>query len=879
MNGKIRCTMKSTIASVALMILVCAAPMARAQAKVAFDLPVQPLADSLRAVGSQTNINLLFDPPLVAGKKAPALKADVTADEALTRLLVGTGIKHEFLNETTIVLAKADAVGINSGRGGVSPSAASGDPGKDDPKEGQKSADSFRIAQVDQGATRSSTVTTTTETSASNPNGGPALTEIIVTAQKKSERLQDVPVPVTAIDAQSLADTNQLRIQDYYASIPGLSMTPSDTNGAPTLAIRGVTTGAYTNPSVGITVDDVPYGASTSLSGGSLAPDIDPSELASIEVLRGPQGTLYGASSIGGLLKFVTVDPSTDGFSGRLQASGSGVSNGDGLGYGFRGAVNVPVSDTFAFRASAFTRHDPGYVDNVQTGQNGVNWGDASGGRLSALWQPSQELSVKLGALLQNSEVHGSPEAEPTLGDLKQNTLRDTGEYDRHTQVYSATVKAKLGSVDLTAVSGYTINTLFDSFDITPAIGGPGSIIDVGYPGTGFNGFGVTGASELEHNKTTKFTQEIRLSVPLGQSIDWLIGGFYTHEHSLYDQQQFAANPTTGALVDSGADYNWGVTYAEYAAFTDVTFHVTDRFDVQVGGRESHNRQTYSEIDTGPLVALFEGLPPPVVSPEVVSSQNSFTYLLTPEFKVSSDLMLYARLASGYRPGGPNPTASALGLPVSFGADKTRNYEIGAKGDVLAHALSFDASVYYIDWKDIQLTVLSPNNLAYFANGSRAKSQGVELSVESRPLQGLKIAAWVAFNDAVLTEPMPPMSYLVGVTGDRLPYSSRFSSNLSLQQEFPLWTKTTGYVGGAVSYVGDRTGVFTPTSERQDLPAYAKTDLSAGARYESWTANLYVNNLADKRGVLAGGVGASINPLAFNYIPPRTVGLSVARTF
>src|SRR5262249_5755426 len=148
----------------------------------------------------------------------------------------------------------------------------------------------------------------------------------------------------TAISGSALVENNQLRLQDYYTKIPGLSVTPQDLRGAPTLAVRGITTGDGTNPTVGVVVDDVPYGSSTNLWGGSLAPDIDPSDLAHVEVLRGPQGSLYGASSMGGLLKSVTVDPSTDGMSGRVQVGVSSVHNGDENGYNLRGAVNVPLA-------------------------------------------------------------------------------------------------------------------------------------------------------------------------------------------------------------------------------------------------------------------------------------------------------------------------------------------------------------------------------------------------------------------------------------------------------------------------------------------------------------------------------------------------------
>lgn len=697
-------------------------------------------------------------------------------------------------------------------------------------------------------------------------NSDDQLAEVVVTAEKRSERLQDVPVPVTSLGGDNLADNNQLRIQDYFASVPGLNFTTDD-RGTPNLAIRGVSTGAGAgNPTVGITIDDVPYGSSSTYGGGyAPVPDIDPSDLARVEVLRGPQGTLYGASSIGGLLSYVTVDPSTAGYSGRLEAGTNHVYNGAEPGYNMRGSVNIPLSDTLAIRASAFTRQDAGYVDNVVTGQEGVNRAEVYGGHLSALWRPSEVWSLKLSALYQNTRGYGSPGADPSLGDLRQNDLPGTGGFYEQSQAYSATLKVKLGGADLTVLSGYNAFALSDTLDFTPLLG---ANIDPT--------LGVTGVRNLDYIKTKKFSQEIRLALPLGPRLDWLLGAFYTYEDSHVGEQWFLESPTTGQLLENALISAWPSTYAEYAAFTDLTWHLTDRFDIQFGGRESQNKQTYSEVDGGGYGPLFLGVPGPVVTPEVATKDNAFTYLVTPRLKLSSDLMIYARLASGYRPGGPNATCVPLNVPCHFKPDTTRNYEVGVKGDGLDRRVSFDASVYYIDWRDIQLQVLGPNNAGvYYTNAGRATSKGVELSSEVLPLTGMTVSGWVAWNDAVLAAPFPP-GPVVGADGDRLPNSSRLSGNVSLEQSFPLSTGVTGFVRGTAAYVGDRLGIFLPTAQRQEYPAYAQFDLRTGVRYDTWAFSLFATNITDRRGVLGGGLGA-FTP-GFTYIQPRTLGLTVAKT-
>jgi outer membrane receptor protein involved in Fe transport len=849
-----------------------ATPDAFAQTLYDFNLPQQALADSLRAIGHQTSINILFDPRSVEKLTAPAVHGQLSASQAVNRILAGTNLAVEQTEANTLLVepkdkaAKAQAAATND-----PPDEERGDSRKE---AGKNSSQDFRVAQVDQGKNSTiSSVANQRSNSQDNPNGSPnGLSEIIVTAQKRSERIQDVPVPVTALSADALLSNDQVRLQDYYTQVPGLSVAPGISSSYQLLSIRGITTGSGTNPTVGVTVDDAPTGSSTFLGGGSYVPDIDPSDLARVEVLRGPQGTLYGASSLGGLLKFVTVDPSTDGVSGRVQAGTSDVHNGAELGYNFRGSINVPLSDTVAIRATGFTHQDPGYIDNPVLHINGINEEHVSGGRLSALWRPSDAFSLKVGALYQDTKGDGANEvnaavngyAGAALGDLQQNYIRGVGGYERKVQAYTANLNGKLGSFDVVAISAYNINSFADSSDLSYFYGPYTEPV-----------FGVGGVAIPENSKTDKFTQEIRLSTSFGTKIDWLFGGFYTHEDSKYNQYVLATNPATGAVAGQYGQYSGPTTYQEYAAFTDVTYHFTDRFDVQVGGRESAIKQTYSTTETG------FGLTAPFVQPEVESTANAFTYLVTPSLKISPNLMIYARLASGYRAGGPN-LVSGAGVPSKYDPDKTKNYEIGFKGDVLNHALSFDASVYYIDWKDIQLSLFANGN-GFVANGSRAKSQGVEFSVESKPLPGLTINAWVALEDAKLTQDLPPTSTVYGASGDRLPYTPRFSGNVSLQQDFPITKDVTGFVGGAVSYVGDRIAEFTAASPpaippRQDLPAYARTDLRAGTKYESWTVNLFVNNVTDRRGLLAGGL-ANYPPWAFVVIQPRTAGVSVSKTF
>ena len=838
----------------------------KAAVRMPTNIPAQGLGPALQAFAQERDMQVLYFSQTVRGMQTGGASGELTTDEALAQLLGGTGLIYRYVDDKAVTIlpagAKDAALPVRS----------------DDPngekavsREGKKSSSGvFRTAQVDQrAASRSSTVASNAAASQENPNRT-QIEEIVVTAQKRSQRLQDVPVPVAAISAETLVASNQLRLQDFYGAVPGLSVTPAN-QSTQLLSIRGITTGGVTNPTVGVTVDEVPYGASTNIGGALVVPDIDPGDLARVEVLRGPQGTLYGASSMGGLLKFVTVDPSTAGFTGRVEGGVNGVHNGAEAGYNIRGSINVPLGDTFAVRASAFTHQDPGYIDNPILGIDGINEERVSGGRLSGLWRPAEKFSLKFNAMYQDARGEGSNVVEvPTagfpqtanLGELQQNDLRGTGAYDRKVEAYSATLAATLGVFDLTAVSGYNVNQFRDSFDFSYAYGSYAQGL-----------FAVSGVPILNYSKTDKFTQEVRLTAPLGQRAEWLIGAFYTHESSVFAENIAAADPATGALAGSLIYVPIPTQYKEYAGFTNLTLHLSDRLDIQIGGRESGIRQRFAETESG---AIFGSAV--VTIPAEKTAASAFTYLVTPSLKITPDVMIYARLASGYRAGGSNPLPGS-GTPPQYSPDKTRDYDLGVKGEFLNHALSIDASLYYIDWNDIQLQLFNPATSGdYNTNGSRAKSQGIELSVQGRPFVGLTAAAWVTWDDAVLTEAFPTGSTAVGASGDRLPNTSRFSGNLSLDDEFPLSSTVRGFVGGSVSYVGSREGVFTSSPQRQFFPAYAKTDLRGGARYDTWTATLFVNNVADKKGLISGGLGV-YPPFGFYIIQPRTIGLAVTKTF
>jgi outer membrane receptor protein involved in Fe transport len=604
---------------------------------------------------------------------------------------------------------------------------------------------------------------------------------------------------------------------------------------------------------------------------------------------------------MGGLIKYVTVDPSTDRLAGQVRVGANSSYRGE-QGYDVLGAVNVPVSDTFAVRASGSARRDPGYIDDIFSGQDDVNRLDSQTARVVGLWQPDPDLSLKLSALYQHSKRGGSSEVDlpsrvsevdpaappgqcPVPADLQQCSLGNTGWQKQEFQAYSLIVTKNWGSTQLTSLTGYSKKDISNLQDYTPSI--LGAVIAPNFFGVG--GFTINGFDDM-----TKLSEELRLSMPLTRRIDWMLGLFYTREnrHTPYlfqavDPYTLAPSSVTappdsglpGGLAYEGDDPQG---YKEYAVFTDFTFKLTDRFDVQVGGRASHNRLHYSSASTGLInVALLE--PFNRVLPELTSTDDPFTYLLSPRLRISPDLMIYARFASGYRPGGFNitPSIRAQGHP-DFTHDTTQSYELGAKGNAFDDRLVFDASIYYIDWKDIQLQLTDPTDVTvkYTLNAGAAISKGAELTLAWHPLQSLTIETWGNYGDATLTE-VPSNFSLNAQAGDRLPYSARWTGGVSADQRFAITGNATGFLGATYSYVGDRKGQFLSGGLTQGtFPSYTQIDARGGATWDAWRLDAFVSNVTDVRGVLRNGHDSLMGlDYRATYIRPRTYGLSLTRTF
>ena len=712
-------------------------------------------------------------------------------------------------------------------------------------------------------------------TAKSGPNGATGsdtatLSTVQVTANRRREPAREVPMQVTAISAKELQQKGDQSMRDYLKDQVGVSMVSAAQGaGSQQISIRGVTTGADISPTVGVYVDDVPFGSSSFWGGGAeLALDMGLLDLNHIEILRGPQGTLYGAGAMGGLLKYVTNEPdSEDGISGHAGAALSGTEHGT-LNHTEDAVVNVPIKEgVAAFRVSAFNQQDGGYINRIGSDpENGVNETDTRGGRASLIVTPTRDLTIRLTATQQQIKSDGPAQVDydpttrqPIFGDLTQS--RQVNEpYDQLIGLYSADIEYDFGWARLNAISAYqTIRTSYvmdysSTYDpiLNAELGGPV----------------VTKSPFYDALTTDKFTQELRLTSPAKQDLEWIAGLFYTNERSDNTQALIGEGLGTPLNLESA---ELPSTYKEYSTYGDLTYHVTSRLAATVGLRVAHNEQTFEQNGSGVLIG-----PPSSASSQ--SSDTSKTYLFTLNYLLDQNASVYARVATGYRPGGPqasllDPVTGKMSSP-SFNHDTLTSYEVGYKADFLDKRASVSIDAFDVQWKDIQLLDVV-DGISLIANGGTAQSKGIEFFGSLNPTPQWRLSTTLAYTDARLTEDAPGIGAL---TGEHLPNVAPFSATANLDYLFGVGSYR-AYVGASESYVGQRNAGFdnSPSLPSFVMPGYFSTDLRAGIDLRVANVSFFVHNLFNR-----GGMQSESNtfqslggPAEVTFIQPLTVGMQV----
>ena len=730
----------------------------------------------------------------------------------------------------------------------------------------------------------------------SQPQTAAELQEVVVTAQKRQEKLINVPMAVTAITSDSIQSMHLIDFADLETQVPGLSV-ELEAPGLNKLTLRGENVGGV-GSTVTTYIDDVPFGSSNALANGSIAAgDFDTWDLQRVEVLRGPQGSLYGAGSEGGLIKYVTNPPDPKRFAADFELGDEDVAHGQNA-LSYKAMVNLPVAGRAALRLDGFYTKLPGYIQDPQLGASDVNRGYQEGGRASFLVNVTDDFSIRLTAFGQLLHTDGSPQIDvigapdPTAPPADQ-LQPDDGNYDQHRfigepatfkyDIYSAKLDWNLGWGALTSITSYgktTEDQLFDgtSANFAPGVTGADLVESLLPPGTN------AGAAETDDLNIKKFTQELRLASPTGEALEWQLGAFYTRESSSIAETipSFIVPTLASTGLPSLEDINLDALYREWSGFGQITYHFNPAFDLSLGGRWSENKQSAYESIGGLLVS------PPAITTGA-STGTDFTYSVAPRWHINQNTMAYARVASGYRPGGPNALPPlTTGVPTSYQADSTVNYEIGLKTVQLDNRLSIDVDAFLIKWKKIQLFEFV-ENFGINANGGTATSKGLEYSFALTPFEGLNLTLTGAYVDAYLTADAPATG---GLSGDELPYAPKWSNSLDAQYTWHAFGDYSAFAGATWSYIGSRFADFAATTTagangvafvpnpRADLGGYDTLNLRLGLQNDRWRFELYAKNLADSRGLtFYTNTGTPNNGGAIVVQQPRTIGATLDLRF
>lgn len=699
-----------------------------------------------------------------------------------------------------------------------------------------------------------------------------SLDSVVITATRRREPAREVPMKVDVIAPDALQEAGAKGLTEYLNTQPGVDIKSLGSPGLGIVTIRGVSTGNSASPTVGIYVDDVAVSTSSPIAGASTTLDMTLLDLNHIEVLRGPQGTLYGAGAMGGLLKYVTNVPDTSLLSGRVGLGASLTGKGGASGT-VNGVLNVPLKeDVAAIRFSGYVDRAGGMVDTVGPyARTDADRGLTSAGRLSFLLTPTRHLTVRLTALAQrirrdqSSYVDYDPAThQPVSGDLQRQSSIAEPYFDNR-ELVSADIEYDFGWARLNSITSaqraHTSQTSDSSALYVPLLSSLG--------------LNVATAYAVVDPRLRKTTQEFRLTSKTGSAFEWLAGVYYDRETVPFGFvfNTGLSNGQAGPQLLSGDEPSH---YREIAGYADGTWKITPKFSVTGGIRVARNSQTFSNTGSGLLNGgnTFNA---------GESSDTSTTYLATAQYALTATSNAYVRVASGYRAGGPNPrivdvTTGQPAGPAAVAPDTLWSYESGYKAELLDKALSLDVALYDVEWKDIQ-QVSSINGLSFLVNGSKARIRGLEASAGWRASPALTLNGSLSYIDAHLTEGDASIGL---AAGDRLPNSARLSGALNATYRFALAGKES-FVGVSERLVGNRTSGFPGSTSipNYTLPGYGMTDLQAGMKIDNVDLSFYVRNVFDHRAqlsALANGLALG-GPALVAVSQPRTVGFWAAVNF
>ena len=830
-----------------------------------FDIQDKVVSAALQKFALQTNSEIIFSSDIAKEKyTTSSLKGKYTEQDALATLLAGTGLVVE-KTEDNVFLVLAE----------------------DDKKDAKKNSVNLRNSKNQDTSVTSHQIQ---QRKVLEKRGYQGMVEIMVTANKRGPgtSIQDTAMSISAITADAIDKRNLVGMDDYLRTLPGVNMIDRGV-GQNAIIIRGISAdpageGFSVGPTVGVYLGETPI---TGYALGSTA-DIKMVDIERIEVLRGPQGTLYGSSSLGGTVRNIPVAPNLSKLTGSLSVGYSDTAEASSGNNHLKGVINIPlIEDKLALRAVGYRFHNSGYIKNIAgsdaatiTGasafnaselavnQDDIGNSDYEGFRIAALFQPSEKLAATLTYLKQDLEQEGKPESELDLGTYSQTRLQLAGGGDEGLadtiEVVSLTLEYDVSWAMLTSASSWIDEEFRRDTDLSSAFGLP--------------------FTQLFSNTADVFTEELRLSTLFDGSFQFVAGLYYEDTESGFKELDYWAGDQTLNFFDSStallADVKDSFTLQQKAVFGEVTYNVSEQFTLTAGFRAFE----YEKIDTQDRDGIFVG-GLSLTTAKVNDSGNTFK--LGAAYTTESDNLIYANWSEGFRLGKtllPLPPQCDSdddgiydGTNLSIDNDVTdpdnlETFEVGGKFSLLDGRATFNAALYHSNWDGIPINVTADCGLGTVDNAGEARVQGLELEAVVYVTPALRLEAGVSYVDAELTEDALTLG---GVDGDRLPGSPDRSINLGVQYDFSI-DGNASYIRSDYAYVGE---FYNNLKEAGDAAGgYHQLNVKAGLMVNNIRVDLSVNNLTNADDVTWFDTGLIANRRA-TVLRPRTIGLNIGYSF
>jgi iron complex outermembrane receptor protein len=733
------------------------------------------------------------------------------------------------------------------------------------------------------------------------------LEEITVTAEKRETTVQTTPMSLTAISGQDIQDRGITDLGSLVLTVPGVSIRTSGP-GMTEFEMRGISSTGGNSPTVGFYYDDTSLTAPSASNEGKIV--ISPAlyDLNRVEVLRGPQGTLYGSGSMGGTIKVVPNAPNTEAFDASAEVVFGDTDHG-GFDHAENAMVNLPFgAGLAAVRIVGSYSRDAGWIDRVviAPGEFPVSNGNTRGNvlaapvvadyhdvndvertnvRVSAVIKPVDGLSITPSFFYQNMQSGGLPYIDSTPGtDAHYQPFNISEAYSDVFKLSSLNITYKTPNFELTSITSYWSRneplTQDASESWTTGLGLTGYT-----PAQG----GLGAASAIEYNPTHQTTEELRIASVGDSKLKWLLGYYYEDFHSAWDIVFPSQNGAALFGSNNLFSYFSPMPIYQQSVFGEVTYNITDPWAVTLGAR----RYRYSApVSLDQFGALTEtAVTQTSEKDQGVLPKASMSYQFTP------DLLVYVTAAKGFRPGGgtgPVPTSGPLTCetqlqqeygsagfvngPTSFKSDNIWSYEVGEKLRLLENRVTVNGSLYFEKWAGVQQTnALSSCGYVYTANAGDAHVRGGELEIQAIVVPELTVSGNVGYSHAALVS-----STLI---------DAGFSPGTAIQ-DVPQWTSTVSaayrhhlteqlalLARADNTYTGSRTD---ETYSINQLPSYDLSNIRAGVDGGRWSAVLFINNVADKRALLNNITQAAVNLPTFNRVSvsqPRTAGIDLSYRF